>query len=126
MKELVKKLVKVETALSKEKGELELFALFLREDAPNKWDLLVASPWAEKNKSDALRVLSGRLQKALTKNDLMKLSRIVIIDQSNPALSAFQKAIHVEHSDAEIRDSNFFGLQIRHAHVITSKRSKAA
>jgi hypothetical protein len=126
MKELVKKLVKVETAISKEKGELNLFALFLREDAPNKWDLLIASPWAERNKSEALRVLSGRLQKALTKKDLMKLSRIVIIDQSNPALSAIQRAIHVEHSDAEIKDSNFFGLQIRHAYVITSKGPETA
>jgi hypothetical protein len=26
----------------------------------------------------------------------------------------------------EIKDSNFFGLQIRHAHVITSRRTEAA
>jgi hypothetical protein len=53
---------------------------------------------------------------------VLKLSRIVIIDSANPALGALQQAIHVEHGTAEIRDSNFFGLQIKHAFLITSKR----
>jgi hypothetical protein len=126
MKELVKSLVAVERALADEKGPLNLFALFLREDAPGKWDLLVAAPWAEKNKNDAIKYIAGKIQKSLTKKELLSLSRVVIIEKSNPALSAFQKAIHVEHGDAEIQDSNLFGLQIKHAHVITSQKPQAA
>ena len=126
MNDFVKHLQTVERTLSEEKGGFNLFALFLREDAAGKWDLLIAAPWVEKNKADALKRVTKELQKALDKKELLRLSRLVIIDQSNPALSAFQRAIYVEHSDAEIKDSNFFGLQIKHAHVITSRRTESA
>lgn len=126
MKDFLKNMVSVERSLADEKGALSLFALFLREDAPGKWDLLVSAPWIEKNKQEVMKFIAGKVQKTLSKKELLNLSRIVIIEQSNPALSAFQSAIHVEHGDAEIQDSNFFGLQIKHAHVITSQRPQAA
>jgi len=123
MKEFVDHLVKIERSLSEKKGAFNLFALFLREDAPDKWDLLIAAPWLERNRPDALRYIAQALQKSLRKDELLKLSRIVIIDQENPALDALQSAIHVEHGDTEIQNSNFFGLQIRHAYLITSRRA---
>lgn len=122
MNQLVDKLRGIEDQVSKEKGDFLLFALFLREDAPDLWDLLVAAPWISKDKSKALHYLSSKLNGALTPEDVLKLSRIVIIESSNPALSALQQAINVEHGTAEIRDSNFFGLQIKHAFLITSRR----
>ncbi len=126
MNDFVKHIQKVERSISSEKGEFNLFALFLRENSLDKWDLLIAAPWVERNKSDALKRISKEIQQNLTKKEMLKLSRLVIIDKSNPALSAFQKAIDTEHGDAEIKDSNFFGLQIKHAHVITSGRVAAA
>lgn len=126
MNDFVKHIQKVERSISSEKGEFNLFALFLRENSLDKWDLLIAAPWVERNKSDALKRISKEIQQNLTKKEMLKLSRLVIIDKSNPALSAFQKAIDTEHGDAEIKDSNFFGLQIKHAHVITSRRVAAA
>ena len=45
MKELVEKLNNIEKQTSLEKGEYDLFAFFLREDASNKWDILVSSNW---------------------------------------------------------------------------------
>lgn len=126
MNDFVKHIQKVERSLSSEKGEFNLFALFLRENSLDKWDLLIAAPWVEKNKSDALKRISKEIQQNLSKKEMLKLSRLVIIDKNNPALSTFQRAIDMEHGDAEIRDSNFFGLQIKHAHVITSRRVAAA
>jgi len=123
MSEWVEQVAKVENALSKENGEFDLFALFLREDAPGKWDLLIAAPWAEKDKASALKSVSRGLQEALGKDELLRLSRIVIIEQKNPDLDAFQRAISVEHGVAEVRDKNFFGLPIKHAYVITSRRA---
>ncbi len=125
MKELVERIKTVEQTLSKEKGPLSLFALFLREDAPDKWDLLVAAPWAEKNRASSLKTVSDLLQKMLTKDDLVKLSRVVIVDQKSSALAAVRRAITIEHGDAEIMNSNFFGFQIRHAYVITSQDTGA-
>ena len=64
MSEWVEQVAKVENALSREQGEFDLFALFLREDAPGKWDLLIAAPWAEKDKASALK--SVRVPEILT------------------------------------------------------------
>jgi hypothetical protein len=44
MKELLGKFVELEQRLSQERGEFSLFALFLREDASDKWDLVVSAP----------------------------------------------------------------------------------
>jgi hypothetical protein len=46
----------------------------------------------------------------------------VTIEEDNPALDALLRVINVEHGMAEIQDSNFFGLQIKHAYLITSHR----
>lgn len=123
MKELVGKLQTLERETSEEKGPYSLFALFLREDAPDVWDLVVSAPWIEADKSAALRYLSTGLNRLATSGELTRLSRIVIIEQENPALAAMQSSIVVEHGAAEIQSSNFFGLQIRHAFVITSRRA---
>ena len=125
MKEVINKLIQIEKKISSEKGQFLLFALFLREDAPDLWDLMVAASWVEKDKSESLKHISDHLKKTLDTKELIKLSRIVLIDTDNPALDALHKAIHIEHGDAEIKDSNFFGLQIKHAYVITAKPEKA-
>ncbi len=122
MKEIIEKLKEQEKNIAQEKGPFDLFALFLREDAPGKWDLVVAAEWIEKDKKAAFEYIAGIVQKTLSNEQLLKLSRIAIIDGSNPALEAFHRAVHVEHGVAEIQDSNFFGLQIKHVYLITSRR----
>lgn len=122
MKKIVEKLKQQEQIMTEEKGPFDLFALFLREDAPDKWDLVVAAQWIEGNKKEALKYISETLQESLTQDELLKLSRIAIIDENNPALDAFQRAMHVEHGMTEIQDSNFFGLHIKHVYLITSQR----
>lgn len=47
--------------------------------------------------------------------------RVVVLEQDDAALKALHSAVHVEHSLAEISDSNFFGLSIKQAYLITSK-----
>lgn len=122
MKEITEKLMALEQSIAAEKGSFLLFALFLREDAPDRWDLLVAAPWIPKNKNTALKYFSDKLIRTLSQKELLKLSRIAIIEPDEPALAAIQQAMHVEHSIAEIKDSNFFGMQIKHAYIITSRR----
>lgn len=122
MTEITEKLRTLEQSIAAEKGNFLLFALFLREDAPDRWDLLVAAPWIPKNKNTALKYFSDKLIRTLSQKELLKLSRIAIIEPDEPALAAIQQAMHVEHSIAEIKDSNFFGMQIKHAYIITSRR----
>jgi len=125
MKTLVEKLKGIESEVAADKGPFSLFALFLREDAPDVWDLLVSAPWIEADKGSALKLLATKLNQVATPEELTKLSRIVLIEKSNPALVAFHSAMRIEHGAAEIQSSNFFGLQIKHAYVITSQRADA-
>ena len=53
------------------------------------------------------------------------LSRIIILGKDDAALSVLHRTIHVEHGLAEISDSNFFGLAIKHAYLITSKQGSS-
>ncbi|RYY05965.1 MAG: hypothetical protein EOP43_07630, partial [Sphingobacteriaceae bacterium] len=115
MKELVNKLINIEKETSIEKGEYNLFGLFLREDSSDKWDMLISANWIDQNKEKALKYLALKIQRMLTQNELLQISRIVIIEDTNPALPALQQTVSVEHGLTEIKDSNFFGLQIKHA-----------
>ncbi len=122
MNNLISKLKLVETSLSKIKGDFELFALFLREDSIDKWDLLVSAPWIEVNKQASLQEIAQKIQETLTPEELIQLSRIIVIDRSNKSLEAIHQAVSIEHGAVEIKDSKFFGLAIKHAFILTSKR----
>ncbi len=124
MKQIVDKLAELEKQIAQEKAPFVLFALFLREDAPGVWDLLVSAPWITQNQQESLKWLAEKLKEVLETDELLKLSRIVIIAPDNPALDAMQRAVHVDHGVVEVRDSNFFGLQIRHAYIMTSRRAE--
>lgn len=125
MREQATKLKSVESALSESKGEFDLFALFLREDAPDKWDLLVSADWALKDKKAAMGLILSEVQKVLNQQEQLMLSRLIILNKDDAALGAIHRAMQVEHGLAEITDSNFFGLAIKHAYLITSKKHEA-
>jgi hypothetical protein len=122
MKELLDKLKSLELKLSKENGAFNLFALFLREEAEDRWDIVVSASWLESNNKKSFDYLAKELKSNLTNQELLLISRIVVMDEGNPGLEAINRAFHVEHGLADVRDSNFFGLQIKHAYIITSTR----
>jgi hypothetical protein len=45
---------KLEEALAAEHGPFTLFALFLREGAPDVWDVVVAAAWIDRDEPAAL------------------------------------------------------------------------
>jgi hypothetical protein len=122
MKEILEKLVSIEKEISREKGNFSLFALFLREDSEDKWDLVVSAPWLKKNKKKAYEYLASIIKNNFQVDELTIISRIVLLDKGNPVLDSINNAISAEHSQVEVKDCNFFGLQIKHAYIITSKR----
>jgi hypothetical protein len=122
MKKTAEKLQTIESDLSQEHGEFELFALFLREDSPDKWDLIISSDWARADKKTALNILVSKMESKLEPKELLMLSRIIILNKDDASLNALHSGMQVEHGLAEISDSNFFGLAIKHAFLITSKR----
>ena len=64
MKQTIEKLASLERDIASEKGEFSLFALFLREDADDKWDLLASASWLEANNRASLAYLVNQLRAA--------------------------------------------------------------
>jgi hypothetical protein len=125
MKQTIEKLASLEREIATEKGEFSLFALFLREDAEDKWDLLASAPWLETNKRESLEYLVNQIRPRLEVQELLSLSRIVLLEKGNPVLEAIHKTIRVRHGMAEIRDSVSFGVPIKYAYIITSERDNS-
>lgn len=125
MKQMIEKLASLERDIASEKGEFSLFGLFLREDAEGKWDLLASASWLETNQKEGLEYLVDQIRLRLNTQELLSLSRIVLLERDNPILEAIHRAIRVKHGMAEMRDNIFFGLPIKHAYLITSERENS-
>jgi hypothetical protein len=121
-KETREKLALLEREVSDEKGEFSLFGLFLREDAQDedKWDLLVSALWLDDDKKEGLTYLAKEIQERLEPNEILTISRIVVLERGDPILEAIHKAVNVKHGEVEVKDSNFSGVQITQACISTS------
>ena len=121
MNEIVDRFAFLEAKLSEIRGSFSFFALFLPEDAQNYWDLLVAAPWLGSNKQEAVKYLVNEIKSHLGPQELIILSRIVVVDPNHPSLQEVTNSFQVEHGRVEVRDRTFFGLPIRHGFIITAK-----
>jgi hypothetical protein len=120
-RELSDKFRVLESRIAEERGDFALFALFLREDAPDRWDLIVSAPWLDSDKRRAVDYFVEQIKSRLGEEVLINLSTIVVADPRDASVQALNHAVEAEHGGIEIRDSNFFGLPVKHAFIITSK-----
>jgi hypothetical protein len=116
------KLIALLNEMTAEKGELTLFGLFLREDAPNVWDLVVAAPWIEKNRSKALDYIVEKIKAHLAFPELLSLSKVVILESNNPLLRAILDAIPPGKKQAEWQNVTFINLELARAYIFKAKR----
>lgn len=116
------KLIAVLNEITAEKGEPNLFGLFLRREAPNVWDLFIASPWIERNRSKAMRYLADKVKAHLSSDELLSLSRIVILESHYPLLQAIYDAIPAGKEQAVFRNEDFLGLEIKRGYVLKAIR----
>jgi len=123
MSTIVDALEKIERKLSGEHGAFTLFALFERDDIPFRWDLVVAAPWVEQDNESAMKLLAGELKTYLPKNELERISRIVLLDASADSVRALTSEHSVEHGRIEIDEGSLYGLPAEHGYLITSRRA---
>ena len=116
----VEHFIKLERDISQKRGAFALFALFEREELPDRWDLVVAAPWV-KSQQEGAAYFVEEIQRKLGSAVLNILSRIVFVQPNDAPVRAINAAMRVEHGQAEIRDSDFFGVPIKHAFIITSQ-----
>lgn len=117
MEQLSQKLLDMEKEVSSQKGSFRLFGLFLREDSENKWDLVVSASWIDEDKENALQYLTNQLQQRLGKEELLRISRTVIIDKDNPFLEHLKPAFKIKHSSVKMENVHIDGLTIKEAWV---------
>ena len=115
----------LESHIAAEKGAFAFFALFLREDAPDRWDLIVAAPWIGSDEQAAVDYFVDQIKARLGAQNLISLSRIIVADPHHLAVQALNREIQVEHGEIEIRDRTLFGQPVKRAIIITSKLAPA-
>lgn len=112
----------LESSISQDKGSFDFFALFQREDTPDRWDLVASAPWIASDHDSAMKYFVHRIKTDLGPDALTALSRIVFADPTDPAVASISRGLSVEHSPTEVHNRTFAGVPVRHAFVITSRR----
>lgn len=122
---LTDKLSLLEREVAASQGEFTLFALFQREES-DYWDVVVAAPWLESDKGEAYRFMAEQLQSHLNLQEILTVSRIVLIDETNLYLEAVIEAKNGQQRIVEVRDEEFFGLPIQRGYIITARKPDVA
>jgi len=112
MRTLAAKLGHLRKSIEEERGDFTLFAFVLPEDTI-AWDLLVAAKWIDDDQTVALRYLVEKAQKVVTKEELLAISGISILN-SNELYSP--SAIDSE-TGWEENNIEFYGRQVQKAYV---------
>jgi hypothetical protein len=113
--------VEIEKQLSKELGEFILFALVQREEAAGKWDVLISAPWvSQKGKRNVLDEIVRRFQTEGSGVDLAGISRIAVLDPTDPIVLGITSAVSVRHGRTEITDCTFNNVFLKRAVIVTS------
>jgi hypothetical protein len=118
----IEKFKLIEKEIAGERGDLSLFALFLREDS-DKWDVVVAAPWLSEHEKSDLDYLVKKVKEHFEIQEMLALSRIIVVSPSDEAVKSINDSYKVEHGMNEIEDSEFFGMPMEHAYIITSNQN---
>ena len=116
------KLDQVLDSLETEHGPFVLAGLFMREDSPGLWDLVVSAPWLQRGKLAALEKFVKRLSNSLGQEEVFRLSRIVTLNRTDPALKRILHEIGNITRPVEKVGQNLFGLPLAQAYIFRAHR----
>ena len=122
LRSLIGKLQKIECECAVERGPFTVFGLFLRQDAPNRWDLVVSTGESESGRHALLVYLTKKLTTALTTSQRILISRIVTLDRKNRFIQDVLNSSSIEHGLHEIGEGDFGDVPVERAFVITSHK----
>lgn len=125
MRQLVDKFKSMAKEIADERGELSLFALFLREDA-EKWDLIVAAPWVNTDSLEDYKYIADKLKHDLKVSELLSISRIVLLDIYDSLVQTINNYCSVKPGGSlELYDLFSIGLpSFKHAYILISQSGK--
>ena len=122
---LAEELRLLEQEIAQVKGDFAFFAAFEHEDVVGKWDLIVSASWFAADKQEAYRFLTERVNSKLTPMSASLLSRIVLLDPSDPIVKLATSGVQCEHATRELVNCEYNGFVVKHAYYVTSKGSAA-
>lgn len=122
MNTILERLQQIEASVSAERGPFCLFALFLPEDAPGKWDLVVAAPWIEEDSAAGVRVLADVMQRTFARDEIVVFGGIAVASCEAEEIDWLDNIHRVEHGMKELHNQTFFGNRIETAYLITAMR----
>ena len=122
MKEFIKKLIRVETAVALEKGPFDLFGLFSAdEEADDRWDLVISATWIGGEYLQSLQYLIKHLRSYRTAAEFSMISKIPPLDVYDQRVIDMQKILTTEHKVKELTDYRFNGFRVDKMYIITCK-----
>src|SRR5262245_56329390 len=122
MNQLVEKVRRVEEQIAQEKGPLNLFALFEREDLHDRWDLVISAPWAREDLA-TLRYVADVVKRFLAPEEMTLLARMVVLPAGEDPVRAINENYNVEHGQLFLSEPARFGLPVKYGYIITSRRA---
>jgi hypothetical protein len=126
MNEIIEKIKSIIKQLEEEEGPLLICALFLREDSLEKWDIIIAASWLNSEEMQSYKIVSSKLQKSLSDSELVRFSRIVILNRDDPVVSYLQSLEIITNGGyKELRGeelSEKFKFTIKRAYLLRSQR----
>jgi len=123
---LLKKLLKLERECSIEKGPFTVFGLFLREEAPNRWDLVVSADWLDRDDRSLLVYLARKMTALLASSERIMVARIAIMSPKDDFIQTVLDSVRIEHGLEQLGQGEFGQVSIERAFVITSLRRTRA
>jgi hypothetical protein len=130
MKEILEKFKSIVVNLEKDHGPILIFALFLREDPLEKWDIVVSASWLNPGDMNAYNTIIDRFQGVLTEVDLMQFSRVVILDDNDPVVSFLQDSCTITNGHIETFSGDVFSekfkFTIKSVYVLRCQKIQAS
>ncbi|HEY8506366.1 MAG TPA: hypothetical protein VIL46_17410 [Gemmataceae bacterium] len=114
-------MLEAEKRLEEAHGKFAFFGLFLRADSPGKWDVVAAADWIQQDPVAGLRQVAEEVQRTLSPEHLLAISRVVVLPPDDPRLLAVSTAVRTEHTPAEVEAGSFDGMKLEQAVVLTSR-----
>jgi|WetSurMetagenome_2_1015567.scaffolds.fasta_scaffold307505_2 hypothetical protein len=125
IKHIINKLESLEKEIADEKGEFSVFGIFLREDAENRWDIVVAAPWLNSDSMEDLNYIVSKLNIYLKNSELLSISRIIILDLQDPIIKVINRNWGVQRGRSlELNNPQLFSLPFKYAYIIISQSRK--
>lgn len=127
MNTFIENIKEVDKLISKEKGNFNLFGIFIREGLNGKWDILASADWISyNNEGEALKYFIQKLKKKLSEDDIMKIASIILLEPKEPFVKSINNSINTLHSAIKINGDYFNDLFIQNAFIFTSQKQQTS